>query len=105
MPRMVVERMTFMVVAHYRADESAVERVASALAAMVEPTLAEPGNLTYRVGRVVGDPAEFVLVEEYVDEAAFEAHKSSTHFAVHLLGAVLPRLAFRERFDLAPLVP
>lgn len=103
--RMAVERMTFMVVAHYRVAPDAVEEVESALTAMIEPTRAEPGNVSYRIGRVAADPAEFVLVEEYVDEAAFTAHTSSQHFAEHLDGVVLPHLTFRERFDVVPLTP
>src|SRR5215469_11437588 len=72
---------------------------------MVAPTRAEPGNLDYQVFRDPADPALFVLFERYADEAAFEAHKASEHFATWLAGRVLPSLADRIRLDLVPLEP
>lgn len=97
--------MTLVVIAHYRVAPEDAAMVTSALRAMVEPTRAEPGNLVYRVNRSVSDPREFLLFEEYVDKAAFQAHTSSPHFAEHLAGVVLPRLESRTRYDLEPLEP
>jgi quinol monooxygenase YgiN len=92
--------MTFAVVAHYRVAPSQREVVTAALRAMVAPTRAEPGNLEYRVYRSVTDADEVILVEEYVDQEAFERHLSSPHFLEHLAGVVLPRLESRRRIDL-----
>ena len=94
----------YVVIAHYRACDGAESQVADALAAMVEPTRAEPGNLEYRVCRSASDPAVFALYEEYVDQAAFTAHLESAHFARWLLAGTLPFLAERRRHDLVPLV-
>jgi quinol monooxygenase YgiN len=49
---------------------------------------AEPGCLVYRVHRSTEDAALFLFYETYVDEAAFEAHRTSPHMA-----------AFRARRD------
>ena len=51
---------------------------------------------------VQGRPDGFVLYEQYVDEAAFEAHRQSPHFREYIEGGVVPLLAEREwhRYDL-----
>ena len=95
--------MEFVVIAQYRVRAGEEEKVEAALRQMVAATRAEPGNLDYQVFRDPTDPALFVLVERYADEAAFEAHKESEHFATWLAGQVLPALADRIRLDLVPL--
>ncbi|MEV6561087.1 putative quinol monooxygenase [Nocardia sp. NPDC051756] len=54
-------------------------------------TRAEAGNLWFDWSRSVDDPAEFVLVEAFFDEAAGAAHVGSAHFkaAVNELPQVL----------------
>jgi quinol monooxygenase YgiN len=42
---------------------------------------AEPGCLLYRVHRATDDPDLFLFYEMYVDDAAFDAHRSSAHLA------------------------
>ncbi|KAA9158719.1 antibiotic biosynthesis monooxygenase [Amycolatopsis acidicola] len=95
--------MSHVVIACYRVRAGAEEQVAEALREMVEPTRAEPGNRRYEVFRSPEDPAVFVLVEEYDDSAAFDAHLASDHFGQWLRGKVLPALEDRQRYDLAPL--
>lgn len=94
--------MSYVVIARYRVRAGAEDLVAEALAKMVEPTRAEPGNRRYEVYREPADSAIFVLFEEYADKAAFEAHLASGHFAQWLRGEVLPRLDERQRYDLVP---
>ncbi len=60
--------------------------------ALVEPTRAEPGCLSYELFVHEENPAEFLFVQEYVDEAAFEAHLASKHITL-MLEVVLPLLA------------
>jgi quinol monooxygenase YgiN len=93
----------FVVIAQYRVRAGEEGKVEAALHQMVTPTRAEPGNLDYQVFRDPADPALFVLFERYADEAAFDAHKASEHFATWLAGRVLPSLADRIRLDLVPL--
>ena len=95
--------MEFVVIAQYRARAGEEGRVEEALRKMVEPTRAEPGNLDYQVFRDPSDPVVFVLFERYADEAAFDAHRASSHFTTWLSGQVLPSLAERTRLDLVPL--
>ena len=42
---------------------------------------AEPGCLLYRVHRATDDTEVFLFYEVYVDDAAFDAHRSSAHLA------------------------
>jgi quinol monooxygenase YgiN len=94
--------MEFVVIAQYHVRAGEEDRVESALAEMVEPTRAEPGNLDYRVLRDPRDPSLFVLFERYADEAAFDAHRATPHFSAWLAGQVLPALDDRVRLDLVP---
>lgn len=95
--------MSFVVIAHYRANAGAEDAVADALRHMIEPTRAEPGNRRYEVYRSPEDPAVFALCEEYDDAEAFAAHVRSAHFVRWLKDGVLPLLSSRQRYDLVPL--
>ncbi|HKI92230.1 MAG TPA: putative quinol monooxygenase [Gaiellaceae bacterium] len=58
------------------------DRFLAAIRAQAEASLAEePGCLRFDVCAVEDDPARFVLYEVYADEAAFEAHGHTPHFA------------------------
>jgi quinol monooxygenase YgiN len=63
----------------------------------------EDGIIDYRVAADVEDETLFRFVEQYDDEAAFEAHAESEHFAA--FAEVLPELLTGEpavtRFDVA----
>lgn len=48
--------------------------------AFTEATRAEPGCLWFEWSRSLADPAEYVLVEAFRDEAAGAAHVQSAHF-------------------------
>ena len=48
--------------------------------AFTEATRAEPGCLWYDWSRSLDDPAEYVLVEAFRDDAAGAAHVGSEHF-------------------------
>lgn len=44
---------------------------------------AEPGCLVYRVHRGAHDPELFLIYETYVDDAAFDLHRTSSHLAAY----------------------
>jgi quinol monooxygenase YgiN len=48
----------------------------------------EPGMIRFEVGRSREKPNVFALWEEYVDEAAFDAHMASEHFKRLGLGGI-----------------
>jgi quinol monooxygenase YgiN len=87
--------MPYAVVAHYRCEPDDAGLVRDTLLKVREHTLREPGNLAYVVHADAGEPAAFTLYEQYVDQAAFDAHTRSAHFAEHILGTVRPRLTER----------
>jgi quinol monooxygenase YgiN len=95
--------MSFTVIAHYTARAGESEAVRAALRLMIQPTRAEPGCLRYEVYVDPNDADLVMLVESYLDAAAFQSHLDSPHFDRHLRNDVLPRLADRKRFDLVPL--
>lgn len=49
-----------------------------------EATRAEPGNLWFDWSRSIENPAEFVLVEAFVDDEAAGTHVNSDHFKAGL---------------------
>ena len=59
-------------------QEKAFIEIASKL---VAATRAEEGNLFYTLYQSTENPLIFIVYEEYKDDAAFEAHANSAHFA------------------------
>lgn len=52
----------------------------SMIESLIEATRKEPGNLSYSLYRSTENPSEFMVYEEYADDAAFSAHSNSDHF-------------------------
>jgi quinol monooxygenase YgiN len=95
--------MSVFIVATYTTRPDTVDDVAHHLAQMVAPTRAEPGCHAYQVFRSRDDGTVFVLVEEYEDEAAIEAHRAGAHFETHILNGAIPLLAQRSVVIAEPL--
>ena len=89
--------MTYVVTAHWRAKAGEEEQVAGLLTRNAALSRQEPGCLLFVGHRSVEDPRNFFLYEQYVDEAAFQAHTQTQHFKDIVLGDVVPRLESRER--------
>lgn len=88
--------MAYVVVATWVAEEGEEQEVHDALVTMMPLSQAEEGNLAYQAQVSVDDPRTFVIYEQYVDEAAFDAHRTSPHFQEHVVGNVLARLSDRS---------
>ena len=54
----------------------------------------EPGCLMYQVHKHKTDPRRFFVYEQYKDDAALEAHRTSAHF-LQLAKKELPKLGDR----------
>lgn len=54
----------------------------------------EPGCLMYQVHKHKTDPRRFFIYEQYKDDAAMEAHRTSSHF-LQLAKKDLPKIADR----------
>jgi quinol monooxygenase YgiN len=74
----------FVVVARFQAKPGREEEVQGHLERMIAFSNAEPGTVLYTVNRSLDDSGEFLLYEQYLDEAGFEAHKSSEPFYEHV---------------------
>ncbi|MBU3067049.1 antibiotic biosynthesis monooxygenase [Nocardia sp. NEAU-G5] len=84
--------MTLHVVAELRASAGQEDRLRTALEAMIEPSLAEPGCLTYQPFANPNDPAHAVVVEQWHDADALEKHFTTEHFQ-HVAGVLKGILA------------
>ncbi|WP_214417227.1 putative quinol monooxygenase [Sphaerisporangium fuscum] len=72
--------MSLIVVAECLAAPGREDRLRTALEAMIEPSLDEPGCLAYRPYADPNDPARMVVVEEWSGPQALEEHFATPHF-------------------------
>jgi quinol monooxygenase YgiN len=89
--------MAYVVCAKWTAKEGEADNVAAAVKRLAGPSKAEPGVLVYQAHRDPENPNVFFFYEQYVDEAAYQAHVESEHFKAHGFGDAIPRLESRER--------
>ncbi|MBT8239741.1 MAG: antibiotic biosynthesis monooxygenase, partial [Acidimicrobiia bacterium] len=61
-----------------------------ALKGMIEPTRAEPGNISYELLASLDDDRNYTFVEEYQDGDALDAHMNTPHVQAAI--AALPDL-------------
>ena len=83
---------TLHVVAHATARPGEESSVRKEFLALVAPTRAEPGCLSYELFVNGESSADFLFVQEYENDAAFEAHLASSHITA-MLPVVLPLLS------------
>jgi quinol monooxygenase YgiN len=95
--------MTYVLIARWTARAGSEERVRRALVALASPSRREPGCLAYRPVQSTEDPCSFLIFEEYVDEAAYQAHAASDHFRRHAVEEGIPLLESRERSFFSPI--
>ncbi len=69
----------YLIVVKFQTKPEWTDRWLDLVADFTEATRAESGNLFFEWSRSVEDPAEFVLVEGFADDAAAE-HVNSDHF-------------------------
>ncbi len=72
--------MTLFVVAEIRAVRGQEDRLRTALEAMIEPSLDEPGCLAYRPYTDPNDASRMVVVEEWTGPDALAEHFATPHF-------------------------
>jgi autoinducer 2-degrading protein len=73
--------MPILHTAHLRAREDVIDRFRERLLRHARITLdAEPGCHRFDIHQEANDPALFLLIETYADEAALAAHRASPHY-------------------------
>ena len=93
----------FVVAIHLEAKPGEEARLAASMAAMIGPTMAEPGVKLFLPYRSPTDPKAFFVFELYHDESGWAAHQQTPHFKA-FIDEMLPRLARRERIPFVPFV-
>lgn len=88
--------MAFVVAATWLAKEGEEKRVEETIIKMTPLSRAEEGNLFYQAQVNPEDPRTFFLYEQYVDEAAYEAHKATPHFQENVFGHIIEFLEERS---------
>ena len=88
--------MAYLLVIRLRCRDGAAGTFASVLADITPGSRAEPGNLRFEVAQSVDDPNAFVVVESYLDEAAYEAHLRTPGFE-RVKQELFPLLEDREQ--------
>jgi quinol monooxygenase YgiN len=94
-----------IIVAEWYTQAGQEDEVADILMPLIPLARAEPGCLAFTAQRSVADPRHFILYEQFVDQAAFDAHISTAHFKSEVLGRILPLLERRVRTACEPLGP
>jgi quinol monooxygenase YgiN len=65
---------------HIQASPGAEDELAQHLSALVGPTRAEPGCVSYELFRDPEQPAKFMFQEVFRDQAALDAHLAMDYF-------------------------
>lgn len=87
----------YVVVAQWLAKQGTDDEIAAVLKTAVRNSRAEPGCVLFMANRSVDNPRKFVLYEQFVDEAAFQAHVATDSFKENVLGKIVPLLESRVR--------
>jgi (4S)-4-hydroxy-5-phosphonooxypentane-2,3-dione isomerase len=94
---MVVLAVTWM------AKQGREGEVTSIFSKLTEESRKEPGCVMYLVHRHKTEPRRFFVYEQYKDDAALEAHRSSPHF-LQYARKELPKLGDRIEGQLYELI-
>ena len=84
------------VIARWVANDGRGEELETLLGQVAEASRAEKGCLKYQPLRHSENENAFAIYEQYVDEAAFEDHRNSSHFQETVVAKILPLL--NERY-------
>lgn len=79
------------------------EEAANLFRTLTVHTRREPGCRMYVAHRSPTDRRRFFLYEQYVDQAALDAHRASAHFAEYAKGQLFPLIESRTPEVFEPL--
>jgi quinol monooxygenase YgiN len=69
-----------------RFEQEHLEQVRDQLRGITAASRKEPGCVSYVAHFVEDDPTTVLIYEQYVDEAALEAHRATPHFHQYAIG-------------------
>ena len=87
-----------------RFNETDRVRVAEILRELALASRQEPGCVTYVPHHMDGDPDTVLIYEQYLDQAAVEAHRASLHFREYAAGGLYQLMRDRSVENLAAVV-
>ena len=70
----------YTIMAKLTARQGKEEQLRAAIAGLTKATREEAGCISYIPHVVANNPAEIIILEKYVDEAALQTHAHSPHF-------------------------
>jgi quinol monooxygenase YgiN len=86
--------ISFTVRMTFRAEDRA--EIHQFLTELTRLSRREEGCVSYVAHAVEGDPDTIVIYEQYRDEAAVEAHRTSPHFALYAIGGLYQKMLERS---------
>jgi len=93
--------ISFTVRMKFRTDDR--QRVAEILASLAHASRQEPGCVSYVPHTVDGEPDTVVIYEQYLDQKAVDAHRSSAHFREFAVGGLYQLMLDRQVENLSAL--
>ncbi len=79
-----------ILIVHFTVKPGAEKQTLEIMRKMEEHTRREPGNRTYVGQQSTGDPRRFCFYEQYVDQAALEAHRAAPYFKQYVTDGLGP---------------
>jgi len=79
-----------------RFDAEDHDAIAEILRELTGPSREEPGCVNYIAHFLDGDANTVLIYEQYVDEAAVEAHRATPHFHQYAIGGLYQRMKERQ---------
>jgi quinol monooxygenase YgiN len=86
--------ISFTVRMTFRSEDR--EEIAQVLRELTRLSRHEPGCANYVPHVVEGNPDTIVIYEQYRDEGAVEAHRSSPHFLKYAIGGLYQKMLERQ---------
>jgi quinol monooxygenase YgiN len=90
------EEAGFTVIAEWRIRPGCKSLVLSLLDRLELATRREPGCVSFHASVSRDDPLRLTLVERYVDEHAYRAHRGTPHYRTVVLGQIVQLLDDRR---------
>jgi quinol monooxygenase YgiN len=84
------------VFAKWQVKQGYLPTVLALLKQVAQKSKEEKGNLIYKFHQSISDANSILLYEGYVDDAAAEEHRNSSHFQEIVIQSIVPLLENRE---------
>ena len=87
---------TLFTFAKWQVKKDSIPAVLHLLPELIQKSIAEEGNVQYKIYRSNSESNLFILFEAYRDEQSLKAHRNSSHFQEIIVKQIVPLLENRE---------